>query len=589
MSSHDLLIIVLFIGILVAFTPLLGKWLANVLQGKRSWLSPVLGPVERCTYRVAGVDPSREMDWKKYLTAVLLFNAAGFLILFLSLLCQKWLPLNPAGTENMRWDIALNTAISFMTNTNWQFYSGEGPEGISYFVQMTGLGVQNFVSAATGIAVMAALIRGLKRKCASTLGNFWADLTRSTLYFLIPISVVVALLLVSQGVVQSFDGPATVPGMDGVEQVIPNGPAASQVAIKQLGTNGGGFFGNNSTHPFENPTPFSNMIEMLSLLLIGCACPYAYGVMIGKKRQGWIIFGAMMLLLVTTIGLSQWAEHTGNPLFPGMEMLEGKEVRLGVTNSSLWSVATTASSNGSVNCMHCSMSPLGGGIALFNMLLGEVIFGGLGCGLYGMLMFAMITVFLCGLMVGRTPEFLGKKIEAREVRWSMVGVLLPGITVLLMSGLAAATEVGRESDLQCRTPRADGNPVLLRFPGREQRERLCRPGCGGYAFLFRAGRPGDAAGPLRSHHSGDDHCGQHGIQENRASGPGHHGDGQPDVHGSAGGRGADCRRPHLLPGPGPGAHSGASAPVFGNHAVRSIHQQTRFYDDERRKKESILV
>ena len=326
MSSHDLFIIVLFIGILVAFTPLLGKWLANVLQGEPTWFSRLLGPVESCAYRMAGVDPSREMDWKKYLAAVLLFNAAGFLILFLSLLCQKWLPLNPAGTENMRWDIAFNTAVSFMTNTNWQFYSGEGPEGISYFVQMTGLGVQNFVSAATGIAVMAALIRGLKRKCASTLGNFWADLTRSTLYFLIPISVVVALLLVSQGVVQSFDGPTTVAGMDGVEQVIPNGPAASQVAIKQLGTNGGGFFGNNSTHPFENPTPFSNMIEMLSLLLIGCACPYAYGVMIGKRKQGWIIFGAMMLLLVTTIGLSQWAEHAGNPLFPGLEMLEGKEV-----------------------------------------------------------------------------------------------------------------------------------------------------------------------------------------------------------------------------------------------------------------------
>lgn len=411
MSSHDLLIIVLFIGILVSFTPFLGKWLASVLMGRQTWLSPVLDPVERCVYRMAGVDPTREMDWKKYLTAVLLFNAAGFLVLFLSLLCQKWLPLNPAGTENMRWDIALNTAISFVTNTNWQFYSGEGPEGVSYFVQMTGLGVQNFVSAGTGIAVMSALIRGLERRCASTLGNFWTDLTRSTLYFLIPVSTVIALLLVSQGVVQSFDGPIAVPGMDGVEQMIPSGPAASQIAIKQLGANGGGFFGNNSTHPFENPTPFSNMVEMLSLLLAGCACPYAYGVMIGKKRQGWIIFGAMMILLVAAIVLSQWAEHAGNPLFPGMEMLEGKEVRLGVTNSSLWSVATTASSNGSVNCMHSSMSPLGGGIALFNMLLGGVIFGGLGCGLYSMLMFAMITVFLCGLMVGRTPEFLGKKWE----------------------------------------------------------------------------------------------------------------------------------------------------------------------------------
>jgi K+-transporting ATPase ATPase A chain len=444
-SSHDLLIIVLFIGILVSFTPFLGKWLASVLMGRQTWLSPVLGPVERCVYRMAGVDPTREMDWKKYLTTVLLFNAAGFLVLFLSLLCQKWLPLNPAGTENMRWDIALNTAISFVTSTNWQFYSGEGPEGVSYFVQMTGLGVQNFVSAGTGIAVMSALIRGLERRCASTLGNFWTDLTRSTLYFLVPVSTVIALLLVSQGVVQSFDGPIAVPGMDGVEQMIPSGPAASQIAIKQLGANGGGFFGNNSTHPFENPTPFSNMVEMLSLLLAGCACPYAYGVMIGKKRQGWIIFGAMMILLVAAIVLSQWAEHAGNPLFPGMEMLEGKEVRLGVTNSSLWSVATTASSNGSVNCMHSSMSPLGGGIALFNMLLGGVIFGGLGCGLYSMLMFAMITVFLCGLMVGRTPEFLGKKMGTREVCCSMVGILLPGMAVLVMSGLAAATEAGRAS------------------------------------------------------------------------------------------------------------------------------------------------
>lgn len=445
MSSHDLLIIVLFIGILVAFTPILGKWLANVLEGKQNWFSRLLSPVERGTYRLAGVDASKEMNWKQYLIGVLLFNGVGFLLLFLALLCQSWLPMNPAGTENMRWDVAFNTAISFMTNTNWQSYSGEGPEGISYFVQMFGLCVQNFVSAATGLAVMAAFIRGLRGKSSSTLGNFWADLTRSTLYFLIPISLVVAVILVSQGVVQSFDAPTTVPGMDGVEQVIPNGPAASQVAIKQLGTNGGGFFGNNSAHPFENPTPLSNMVEMLSLLLIACACPYAYGVMIGKKKQGWIIFGAMMLLLVTTIGLSQWAEHTGNPLFPGLEMLEGKEVRLGITNSSLWSVATTAVSNGSVNCMHCSLSPLAGGISLFNMLLGEVIFGGVGCGLYGMILFALITVFLCGLMVGRTPEFLGKKIEAREVRWSMVGVLLPGIMALIFTALGAGTEVGRAS------------------------------------------------------------------------------------------------------------------------------------------------
>lgn len=445
MNSHDLIIIILFLGILALMTPILGKWLASVLEGRKTWITSILGPVEKLVYRVSGVDPDKQMDWKKYLGAVLIFNAVGFLILFVSLLCQNWLPLNPADTQNMRWDIAFNTAVSFMTNTNWQFYSGEGKEGISYFVQMTGLTVQNFVSAATGLAVMAALIRGFRKKSTVGLGNFWADLTRSTIYFLIPISIIVATLLVSQGVVQSFDPPVTVTGIEGAEQVIPNGPAASQVAIKQLGTNGGGFFGNNSTHPFENPTPFSNMIEMLSLLLIGCACPYAYGVMIRNRKHGWVIFGAMMTLLVVTISLSQWAEHSGSPLYPGVEMLEGKEVRLGITNSSLWSVATTASSNGSVNCMHCSMSPLGGGIALFNMLLGEVIFGGLGCGLYGMVLFVITTVFLCGLMVGRTPEYLGKKIEAREIKWTMVGILVPGVLTLLMSGLAAATEVGRDS------------------------------------------------------------------------------------------------------------------------------------------------
>ena len=405
-------------------------------MGRQTWLSPVLGPVERCVYRMAGVDPTREMDWKKYLTAVLLFNAAGFLVLFLSLLCQKWLPLNPAGTENMRWDIALNTAISFVTNTNWRFYSGEGPEGVSYFVQMTGLGVQNFVSAGTGIAVMSALIRGLERRCASTLGNFWTDLTRSTLYFLVPVSTVIALLLVSQGVVQSFDGPIAVPGMDGVEQMIPSGPAASQIAIKQLGANGGGFFGNNSTHPFENPTPFSNMVEMLSLLLAGCACPYAYGVMIGKKRQGWIIFGAMMILLVAAIVLSQWAEHVGNPLFPGMEMLEGKEVRLGAGATALWSIVTTVTSNGSVNGMHDSTMPISGLMEMLNMQI-NTWFGGVGVGWMNYFTFIIIAVFISGLMVGRTPEFLCHKVEAREMKVASIVALLHPFVILVGTALAA--------------------------------------------------------------------------------------------------------------------------------------------------------
>lgn len=445
MSLHDFMIIVLFLGLLVAITPILGTYMAKVLTGERTLFSRFLLPVEKGVYRFAGVNPNAGMDWKQYLTAAVMFNMIGFAFLFVTLLCQGWLPLNPAGTESMRWDIAFNTAISFMTNTNWQFYSGEGPQGVSYLSQMTGLGVQNFVSAATGIAVMAAFIRGLKAKSSSSLGNFWSDTTKSTLYILLPIAVIIAAVLISQGTVQSFDAPIAATGIDGVQQVLPNGPAASQIAIKHLGTNGGGFFGNNSTHPFENPTPLSNLFEMAGLLIIACACTYTFGSMIGSKRQGWIIFGAMMILFVTMIALSQWAEHSGNPIYPGLEMMEGKEARLGITNSALFSVATTSTSTGAVNCMHSSLSPLAGGIALFNMLLGEIIFGGVGCGLYGMLLFAIVTVFLCGLMVGRTPEFLGKKIEAREIRWAMVGILVTGVTVLIMSGFAAGTDVGQAS------------------------------------------------------------------------------------------------------------------------------------------------
>ncbi len=444
MSSHDLFIIILFFGILVAAAPILGGWMAKVLTGKKTILSRLMGPLECGIYKGAGIDPSRQMGWKEYAWAALLFNLAGFCVLFATLLVQGWLPLNPGGAANMRWDIAFNTAVSFMANTNWQFYSGEGPEGVSYLTQMTGMCVQNFLSAATGIAVMAALIRGLRDKETTSLGNFWTDVTRTTLYILLPLAVVIALVLISQGVPQCLDAPTQLIGLNGVEQSIPHGPAASQIAIKHLGTNGGGFFGNNSCHPFENPTPLSNLFEVAGLLIISCACPYAFGTMIGNKKQGWIIFGAMMVMLIGMACLSQWAEHATNPLYgPGVSMMEGKEVRLGITNSSLFSVATTATSTGAVNCMHDSMSPIGGGVALFNMLLGEIIFGGVGSGLYGMLLFVIVTVFLCGLMVGRTPEFLGKKIEAREVRWSMVGILVTGVTVLLMSGIAAGTDVGR--------------------------------------------------------------------------------------------------------------------------------------------------
>lgn len=444
MSSHDLFIIILFFGILVSAAPVLGSWIAKVLTGEQTILSRLLGPLERGIYKVAGVDPGQRMGWKEYAWSVFLFNMAGFGVLLATLLVQGWLPLNPGGAANMRWDIAVNTAVSFMTNTNWQFYSGEGPEGVSYLSQMTGMCVQNFLSAATGIAVMAAMIRGLKSRESSSIGNFWSDVTRTTLYILLPLALVLALALISQGVPQCLDGPTQVVGLNGIEQSIPHGPAASQIAIKHLGTNGGGFFGNNSCHPFENPTPLSNLLEVAGLLLISCACPYAFGVMIGNKKQGWIIFTAMMVMFIGMSALSLWAEHSVNPIYgQGVSMMEGKEVRFGITNSSLFSVATTVTSTGAVNCMHDSMSPIAGGVALFNMLLGEIIFGGVGCGLYGMLLFAIVTVFLCGLMVGRTPEFLGKKIETREVRWAMVGILVTGVTVLLMSGIAAGADVGR--------------------------------------------------------------------------------------------------------------------------------------------------
>lgn len=446
MSLHDLFIIVIFIGALVLLTPVLGSWLAKIMSDDRIRLLKPLGIIEQLSYRISGIDPTLDMGWKKYLGAALLFNLWGFIMLYLLLVCQAWLPLNPAGTENMRWDIAFNTAVSFMTNTNWQFYSGEGPQGVSYFTQMAGLCVQNFVSCATGLSVMAAFIRALKNKSTSAgLGNFWADMTRSTLYFLLPLAIILTLILISQGVIQNLNAPLAVTGLESVEQIIPGGPAASQIAIKQLGTNGGGFFGNNGTHPFENATALANMFEMLALLAIACACPYAYGRMIGSRRQGWTIWGAMMLLFVVMLCISFWSEFSGSPSYPGLSLMEGKDMRLGLTHSTLYSVATTASSNGSVNCMHASLTPISGGVALVNMLLGEVIFGGAGCGLYTMLLFAIITVFLCGLMVGRTPEFLGKKIEAKEIRWAMVGVLSSGLAVLLCSAFAAATDVGRAS------------------------------------------------------------------------------------------------------------------------------------------------
>lgn len=443
MQATEILQIVLFLAALVLLTPPLGKFMAAVFAGESHFLRPVLGPVERLTYRLLGANPAEEMTWKQFAAALLWFNLAGFGVLLALLLGQGWLPFNPQGAPNLQFPLAFNTAISFVTNTNWQAYSGEA--AMSYLSQMAGLTVQNFVSAATGIAVLLALVRGFVRRSGQTLGNFWADLVRATLYVLLPLSILYTLLLVGQGVVQNFNAYPTATTLEGAEQVLPMGPAASQIAIKQLGTNGGGFFGVNSAHPFENPTPFSNFLEVLAILLIPAALTYTFGKMVGDTRQGWAIFAAMMALFLAGLALSWWAESQPNPITGVPLNLEGKEQRLGVMNSVLWSTATTGASNGSVNAMHDSLSPLAGLVAMLNIMLGEVIFGGVGAGLYGMLMMVLLTVFMAGLMVGRTPEYLGKKIEAREIQLAVIAVLVPSALILLGAAIACSIPAGLSS------------------------------------------------------------------------------------------------------------------------------------------------
>ena len=435
-----------YLTVLIGLSVPLGRFMARVLEGERTWLHALLGPVERLMYRVAGVDPKTEMRWSVYAAALLIFNAAGLLVVYALQRVQQLLPLNPDGLGIVAPDLSLNTAISFASNTNWQAYSGETT--LSYAVQMLGLTVQNFVSAGTGIAVLAALIRGLTRKNSTGIGNFWADLTRSTLYILVPLSLVLALLLVSQGVVQTFDGAATATTLEGGAQTMALGPAASQVAIKQLGTNGGGFFGVNSAHPFENPTPLSNFLEGLAILLIPAGLCHTFGKMVKDARQGWALLAAMTAVFVTLLAVCVWAELADNPVLTALGVdatpgnLEGKEVRFGAATSALWATATTAASNGSVNAMHDSVTPRGGLVPMWLMQLGEVVFGGVGSGLYGMLVFAVIAVFIAGLMVGRTPEYLGKKIEAFEMKMAALVVLLPPIVVLLGTAIAVRSEAG---------------------------------------------------------------------------------------------------------------------------------------------------
>ena len=479
----------LFLLVLVALVKPLGTLMARVYEGRPCGLDKPLGWLERLIYRLAGIQPNQPMNWKTYALAVLLFNLLGGLVVYGLQRLQGFLPLNPEHLGPVSPGLAWNTAISFITNTNWQSYNGETT--MSYLTQMLGLTVQNFVSAATGMAVLVALIRGIRGKQTDNIGNFWVDLVRSTLYILLPLSFVLALLLVSQGVVQTLSPYKKVALIQPVSyvqsatnaagktvqrtvwvkhQILPLGPAASQIAIKQLGTNGGGFFGVNSAHPFENPNPISNFLEVLAILLIPAGLCYTFGRMVGDTRQGWAILAAMLIIFVPLMIGCVWAEHTGNPKIAALGVnqtpsalmsggnMEGKETRFGVTDSAIWATVTTAASNGSVNSMHDSYTPLGGLAPMWLMELGEVIFGGAGSGLYGMLMFVIVAVFIAGLMVGRTPEYLGKKIEAFEMKMATICVLLPPALVLVTTAIACVTVMGASA---IENPGAHGFSEIL--------------------------------------------------------------------------------------------------------------------------------
>lgn len=441
MHSYDFTLILAFFVLVLLPAPFIGRYLYRVMEGEKTWLSPLLQPVERLCYRIAGVDSNTEQDWKTYTLALLAFTLVSLLALFAILMLQGSLPLNPQQLPGLEWTLAFNTAVSFVTNTNWQAYSGEA--SLSYFSQMVGLGVQNFVSPAVGLAVLVVFCRGIARRSSNSVGNFWVDLTRATLYGLLPFCLVLALFLVWQGVPQTFLEYVTAHTLGGTDQVVPLGPAASQIAIKQLGTNGGGFFGVNSAHPFENPTAWSNLFEVASIILIPAALLFTFGHYVKDLRQSRALLACMLILFSIGLGVTLYAEHQPNPALAALPIeqsgsLEGKESRFGVAASALWAVTTTAASNGSVNAMHDSFSALGGMVPMFNMMLGEVIFGGVGAGLYGMLLFVLIAVFLAGLMIGRTPEYLGKKLEAREVRLLVATLLVMPVGVLVLGALAAS-------------------------------------------------------------------------------------------------------------------------------------------------------
>ncbi len=482
MSANGYLQLAFYLVVLLALAKPLGIYMARIYAGEPALLNRISAPLERLIYRASGVDAAKETGWIQYTLALLLFNLLGVLVVYGLQRLQAGLPLNPASMAAVTPDSSFNTAVSFVSNTNWQGYGGEST--MSYLTQLLALTVQNFLSAATGMAVVIALIRGFARQSMQTVGNFWVDVTRTTLYILLPLALVLALVLVSQGVVQTFSAYKTVPLVESVEydnpkldaagqplkdsagnpvtekaiqkeQIIAVGPAASQIAIKQLGTNGGGFFNANSAHPFENPTPLTNFVELLAILLIPGALCYTFGRMVGDTRQGWALLAAMTLVFVVLLAVCAGAEQAGNPALTKLGVdqsfsasqaggnMEGKETRFGIVNSALWATATTAASNGSVNSMHDSFTPLGGLVPMWLIQLGEVIFGGVGSGLYGMLMYVVIAVFVAGLMIGRTPEYLGKKIEAFEIKMAAIAVLVPLLTALAGTAVGVMTEAGK--------------------------------------------------------------------------------------------------------------------------------------------------
>jgi K+-transporting ATPase ATPase A chain len=449
MTSIGVLQIAIFFGLILACTKPLGTYMARVFEGQRTFLHPVLRWLEVLTYKVTGVREEVEQRWTHYTASLLSFSIFGFLIVFLMQRAQAWLPFNPQhfGSANVSPDLAFNTAASFITNTNWQAYSGEST--LSYFVQMAALTVQNFGSAAAGIAIAIAVVRGFARQEQRTIGNFWVDVTRAAVYVLLPLAIVFALFLCSQGVIQNLKPYTAATTVEGATQTIAQGPVASQEAIKQLGTNGGGFFGANSAHPFENPTPLTNMVAMLLIFLIPGALTYTFGRMVGDTRQGWAIFAAFSVMFLVGVLVLYHAEQAGNPMLtnlgiqadatagqPGGNM-EGKEVRFGIANSALFATVTTDASCGAVNAMHDSFTPLGGLVPLFNIMTSEVIFGGVGAGLYGILLYCIIAVFIAGLMVGRTPEYLGKKIEQKEVKMAMLAIIATAASILVFSAISS--------------------------------------------------------------------------------------------------------------------------------------------------------